>query len=331
MIAGRLLEAGHRLSIVVRRPEIVQALENDGFRLRDEKGLRTVRGPVEVHADLPSAGAFDFILLTTQPNQVEEAAASAMGLLAPGGAFVVFQNGLCEQRLCDSLGDAQVIGAVVAWGASTSAPGVFERTSQGGFTLGRWSGAQDGRLGRLAVLLRAVGQVEQTENLRGARWSKLAFNAAVSSLGTLGGARLGKLLRYGFVRRLALEIMSETVLVARAAGVRLEKVAGTVDLNWLALTPRERTAPWWPTLLAKHAFMLAAGAKYRRLRSSMLAAIERGREPPIDFLNGEIVRQGERLGVPTPVNRAVVAAVRDVAARRRPMGVGTLRELSTAG
>jgi 2-dehydropantoate 2-reductase len=37
----------------------------------------------------------------------------------------------------------------------------------------------------------------------------------------------------------------------------------------------------------------------------MLAAIERGRPPAIDFLNGEVVARGATLGVPTPVNAAM--------------------------
>jgi 2-dehydropantoate 2-reductase len=51
------------------------------------------------------------------------------------------------------------------------------------------------------------------------------------------------------------------------------------------------------------------GLRYRRLRSSMLAAIERGRTPAIDFLNGEVVSRGERRGVPAPVNRKICETV----------------------
>ena len=36
----------------------------------------------------------------------------------------------------------------------------------------------------------------------------------------------------------------------------------------------------------------AVGLRYRRMRSSMLAAIERKRTPAIDFLNGEVVIRG---------------------------------------
>ncbi len=168
-------------------------------------------------------------------------------------------------------------------------------------------------------------------NLAGKRWSKLAINCAISSLGTLGGDRLGALLQHRFVRRLALEIMTEVVHVARRENVALEKVSGTLDLDWIALTEDERLAAGSPALLAKHALLYAVGLRFRRMRSSMLAAIERGRPPAVDYLNGEIVARGKRLAVDTPVNARVREWVWDVAAGRRTPGMPLLRELSAAG
>jgi 2-dehydropantoate 2-reductase len=104
--------------------------------------------------------------------------------------------------------------------------------------------------------------------------------------------------------------MTEVVAVARRENVVLEKVAGTVDPGWLALSDAERELKVGsPALTAKHALLLAVGLRFRRMRSSMLAAIERGRPPAIDFLNGEIVTRGARYGVATPVNARVVDTV----------------------
>jgi 2-dehydropantoate 2-reductase len=159
-------------------------------------------------------------------------------------------------------------------------------------------------------MLEAIGPVAYTANLMGARWSKLALNCAISSLGTIAGERLGPLVGVRRYRRLALEVMSEVVAVARAEGVRLEKVAGTLDLEWIALTDAERAASIGSVgLTAKHALLLAVGLRYRRMRSSMLAAIERGRTPAIDFLNGEVVTRAKRHGIEVPVNARVVDTV----------------------
>jgi len=120
------------------------------------------------------------------------------------------------------------------------------------------------------------------------------------------------------------------VAVAQRAGVQLEKVSGTLDLAWISLTPADVSGPGSPSLLAKHALLLAVGAKYRRLRSSMLIAIERGREPAVDFLNGEVVRRGRELDVPVPINRRVQETIGAIWRRERRPSLPLLRELYQA-
>jgi 2-dehydropantoate 2-reductase len=161
----------------------------------------------------------------------------------------------------------------------------------------------------VAELLEAIGPVTLTQNLRGARWCMLALNCAVSTLGTIAGERLGPIVRVRRYRRLALEAMTEVVQVARAEGVKLEKVAGTLDLDWIALSDADKASRGSASLTAKHALLLAVGLRYRRMRSSMLAAIERKRTPAIDFLNGEVVARGAKHGIATPVNQRMTETV----------------------
>ena len=304
IVAAHLFEQGQNVTALTTNQLIADAINMHGFRVRGDQSPGTVRGSAV--RELPAnVTPFDYILLATQPPQVEDAARRVLPALAPGGAMVCFQNGLCEPRIAAIAGAERTFGAIVAWGGSMVEPGVYDRTSAGGFVLGRPDGAADARLEELARILEAIGPSTLTANLTGARWSKLAINCAITSMGTVGGDRLGALMRHRFIRRLALELMTETVLVARALGVCLEKVSGTLDLDWIALTDAERVAAGSPGLVAKHALLLAVGARYRRLRSSMLAAIERGRPPAVDFLNGEVVARGAARGVPTPVSAAI--------------------------
>lgn len=326
-----LAGAGLDVTALTTNESIAALVQQKGFRMRGLDGARTIQG--KVVSTLPEGTEpFDWILLATQPPQVEEAARSVQRFLSPTGAMVCFQNGLCETRIeklfSPGEGRDRVIGAVVAWGASMPEPGVYERTSAGGFTIGRMDGADDPRLAALDAVLEPIGPVTVSRNLAGARWSKLAINCAISTLGTLAGARLGALMKHRFVRRLALEIMSEVVAVARAEGVRLEKVSGTIDLDWIALTPEERKARGSAALVAKHSMLLAVGARYRRMRSSMLAAIERGRTPAVDFLNGEVVTRGAAHGIPTPVNAEATRLVHALARKEMPPSMDVVQNLA---
>lgn len=325
IVSAHLLEQGVELTSLTTNDAIADAIDRDGMKIIADGEERRVAA--RAARKLRDGSRYDFVLLATQPPQVEEAARKALPYLADDGAMVCFQNGLVEERIEKICGRERVLGAIVAWGASMIAPGRYERTSGGGFTLGRLDGAGDRRLDTLALLLECIGPVEQTSNLRGARWSKLAINCAISSLGAIGGDRLGVLLTHRHVRRLAIEVMTEAVEVARKEGVKLQKVSGTVDLEWLALTPAERKQSGSASLVSKHALLLAVGARYRRLRSSMLSAIERGRPPSVDFLNGEIVSRAHTHGVDVPVNARIQHLVHALSAREERSSMELLRRL----
>lgn len=326
-LAGALTAAGERVAIVATNPSVAAALRTEGYRLQGAHGARQVPAGEVLGGLSDAADRYGLVLLATPPTGVDAAAPEIARVLEPDGRVVCFQNGLCEERVARAVGAERVLGAVVAWGASTPAPGIFERTSRGGFTVGRLEGPADAALGELARLLAHVGPVSVTDDLRGARWSKLAINCAVSTLGTLGGDRLGPLLRHALVRRLALELMTEAVLVARAEGVRLGRVAGTLDLDWLALPAALGGEGSVPGLRLRHAVLVLVGLKYRRLRSSMLAAIERGRTPPVDFLNGEVEDRGAARGVVTPLNAAARRLVHRAARREVTPSLALLADL----
>jgi len=305
IVAATLTEVGAQVMAVSTNPAIRAAVASAGFRVLDDGEERVIRGAV---ADAPD-GTYDLCILATQPPNAEDAARTALRHLAGDAQVVVLPNGLCEERVAAIVGPDRVIGGIVAWGASMPEPGRYERTAHGGFSLGRLSGALDDDLRRVGALFEAIGPVSLTQNLKGARWSKLALNCAVSALGTIAGERLGPLVRVRRYRRLALEIMTEAVAVAAAEGAVLEKVAGTLDLAWVALSDADKAAHASVSLTAKHMLLVAVGLRYRRMRSSMLAAIERKRTPAIEFLNGEVVARGRKHGIATPMNTRVVETV----------------------
>src|SRR5438309_849697 len=77
-----------------------------------------------------------------------------------------------------------------------------------------------------AGLLRHVFPVQVTPNLQGARWSKLAMNCAMSTLGAVSGLSLGEMAASRRIRRLALQVMREVVDIAKEKAVRMERVSG---------------------------------------------------------------------------------------------------------
>ena len=61
-----------------------------------------------------------------------------------------------------------------------------------------------------------------------------------------------------------------------------------------------------------HLLIRIVGLKYRRLKSSSLQSLERGKKTEIDYLNGFITRKGDEYGVDTPLNDKIVSIIRDI-------------------
>lgn len=332
VIAARLTRAGVDVTPVTGNAEIAAALARDGYRVREidrrEWTARPARAPVVAAADAAAQGPFDLCVAATKMTTLASALVDVAPALRDGAPVVLCQNGLPEELAAGVVGARRVLGCVVVFGATMSSPGVYELTSRtSGLQLGRHAAASPDP-GPVAELLDAVAPTTVVDDLAAVRWSKLALNCATSTLGAIGGVRLGALLRRRFVRRLVLELWTEIAAVARAAGVKMAPVGGTLDVERMALTAAERAAALGsPRLAVKHSILVAVGMKYRRMRSSMLVALERGRTPEIDYLNGEIVRRGAALGIPTPVNSLLTAAVHRLAAGHGTPSLPLLRTL----
>ncbi len=323
VLTHALMEAGHAVSVMTHDPNVARVLRISGLR---DVCSGTLVLPRVFEADAIDE-QFDYVFLATQPQAIDELTVTLPRVLAASGRVVCFQNGLCEERVARLVPESQIVGAVVAFGASAHGPGLCERTSSGGLVLGNLDSALDESLEHLAALLTALGPTRITTNLTGIRWSKLAVNCAISTLGTIGGQNLGLLLRQRTSRELVLAIVREVVLVAEALGVHLERLPGMPPLQWITRLSSGSSMSERLGRVTRHAIALGIGARYRGLRSSMLRAIERGRPPSVDFLNGEVVDHGLRVQVPTPVNRRAQELVWEIARGRLSSGAETLGQL----
>lgn len=327
-LCARLTAAGVDLTPITGNPAIAEALNREGFDL-DDRGQRArvpLRSPA--FAQVPEdGGPYDLIVLVTQTPRLQEALRASAPRLAPEGRVLCLQNGLPEPYAAALVPPERVYGGVVSWAASMPTPGRYVRTTVGAIQVGRPGHPADATAQQLAALLAPTGPTRAVDNLLGVRWSKLALNSTITTMGAVAGDRLGVIVQHAYVRDLALQIFSEVVDVTQAAGVRLEKVSGTFHLSQVALPPAQRRHLSGWAWLWRHALLRAIGARYGGARSSMLYALERGRPPEVDFLNGEIVKEGQRRGVPTPVNAGLVALVHGIAEGRLGHGLEHLQAL----
>jgi 2-dehydropantoate 2-reductase len=119
-------------------------------------------------------------------------------------------------------------------------------------------------------------------------WDKLLINVATGALSAITRLPYGGLYTLPQVKETALAAIAEGVAVAAANGIRLS-IKAPVD-----------------------AWNMAAEGLPAEFKTSMLQSLENGSVTEVDYINGSVVRWGERCAVPTPVNRALVACVKGI-------------------
>jgi len=312
--AAALKTAGWNVQLVCKHREIADLAISAGLSITGIKGSRTVRlDAVAGIKDL--SGAKDLVLLATKATDCVAAATDLLPFLKPDSVVVSLQNGICEEDIAAVVGRERVMGCVVGWGASLLGPGRLEITSEGDFTVGNIDNRPDDNLPFVRDLLETVVPARISANIMGELYAKLIINSCINSLGVIVGVRLGKLLASRKSRRIFIALMREAMAVAAALEIKVEKGGGG-KLDYYAFLEGDGPVK----NLKRHLFIRAIGFKYRRIKSSSLQSIERGRQTEIDYLNGYIVDRGNEKGVAVPVNTAVVAMVKEIENGGRKMG-----------
>ncbi|MGD2187320.1 MAG: ketopantoate reductase C-terminal domain-containing protein, partial [Desulfobacterales bacterium] len=179
----------------------------------------------------------------------------------------------------------------------------------------------DERLPAIQQMLNAVYPTRISDNIMGELYSKLIINSCINSLGVIGGVTLGELLANKKVRNIFIVLMREAMAVADAIKISVEPAAsGKLDY-YKYLSTRGAISDF-----KRHLVIRIIGFKYRRIKSSSLQSIERGRKTEINFLNGYICDRGKEHGVATPVNEAVRDMVLEIEDGKREMSLNNIKD-----
>lgn len=319
--AAYIKDAGYDLQIVARNHDHAKKFMTEGITVSG------IRGSLNVKMDAVSrveemAADRDIVLLGVKATEMEEAARKMVPNLRSESMVVSLQNGFCEEALAGILGRERVIGCVTGWGATMHSPGNLEMTSPGDFIVGNIDNKEDPRLKQVQTILNYVIPTKISNNISGDLYAKLIINSCITSVGALCGLYLGEMLARKRVRLIFIKIMKEALEVAKALDIQVEVLAG--KLNYYTFLENEG---FWADI-KRDLFLRAFGFKYRKLKSSSLQSLERGKETEIDYLTGFITTNAEKLNISTPVNSQVYQMVKEIEQGRRKISPDNLDQIS---
>ncbi|NQU02819.1 MAG: 2-dehydropantoate 2-reductase [Syntrophaceae bacterium] len=306
--AGFIARVGYNnVEIVCKHQEIADKFRSEGVHIFGINGDHRVTVPAV--ARIPELREQkDIVFLATKATDMLEAARELLPFLTDKSIVVSLQNGICEDAIAEVIGRHRTIGCVVGWGATMHGPGELEMTSTGEYIIGNIDSKPDIRLLSLEKILSSIVPVERSENIMGNLYSELIINSCINSLGAICGLYLGKMLSLKKYRSIFIEIIREAIAVADEMYMKVEVYAGKLDYY------RFLQGSGFYDNFRRHLMIRVIGFKYRRVKSSSLQSLERGKPTEIDFLNGYISSHGKKQKVPTPVNDRIIEIVKEIEA-----------------
>jgi 2-dehydropantoate 2-reductase len=275
--AACLAEAGrHDVIGCARKPIDTLTLERPG---------RTVTPPLPVITDPAEATPADWVLVVTKTQDTAAAAPWLARLCTRSTRVAVLQNGIDHvERVAPLANGATVVPVIVYYNGERLAPDRVRMRVAGDHDLA----VPDDAGGRAFAALAAGTplRVLVEPDFVTLKWRKLLLNAVANPITALTMQRQA-VLRRPDVHALCLDVLTETVKVARADGATLPDNEPRLAM--------ERLLQFSPELGTSMYFDRMAGRSFE-----------------VEALTGAVVAAGERHGIATPLNRVFLALLRAI-------------------
>ena len=300
---------GLRVTLIGRQRIADEIRANGGIRISDYLGSDQQVTDIRFETSVAALSDADIVLVTLKCLAMEQASEAILHYCRPGTRIICLQNGLgSDQPLRRQPHDLNIQPGITGFNVVHCGTAHFHRATEGDLSL-----TDDDALQPLQTALQEQRiTVKTVQDFDAVIWAKLQLNLN-NAINALSGIPLKEQLLQRGYRRLLAQAMKEAASVAASKGIRPAQLT--------ALPPR-----LLPYLINSPDFL------FRRLagkmlaidpqaRSSMWEDLQQQRPTEIYFINGAIVAEAEKLGIATPVNRALCRLIHEVETGRRQPGM----------
>ena len=256
----------------------IDAINKNGLRL---SGAADFTAKLKATSDAKELPRCDYGIVATKAIHTNAAIAQVAHIFDQNSAVCSVQNGVGNEEIIAEHVKYVIRGTTFPAGHPI-APGHIGFDIKGDTWIGPFEPSKTPmeRVEELAAVMTRSGMnTIALRDARGAQWTKLIFNASTNPVGALTLLHHGAATRFGPTGKLFNDLIEEGEAVARKLGIELHG-------DPRHLVQKGASAP------GKH-------------RASMLQDVLAKRQTEVDFMNGAIVNWGEKVGVPTPLNRAL--------------------------
>ncbi len=318
-IGGSLVLAGHKV-VFLERPGAAQELRTGGLRLElknaKDSPFSISPSTFSVAESLPEAfrqDPFDIAIFALKSFDTASALEGMKPFAGQMPPILCLSNGVDnEPSLAAVLGTEKVIAGTVTSSVARRAVGdiVLERL--------RGVGVADGHPLSLCLweaLNGASLHARIYPRPTDMKWSKMLTNLMVNSSVAILDMPPQAVLAHPGLFRLEIATLREALAVMKAQGIRVVDLPGT-PVRLLAL------AAYLPAFISRPLLSRAVGGGRGRKMPSFHIDLHTGRgKSEVEWLNGAVVRYGQKSGVPTPVNKQLAAILSSLTSGEIPLAM----------
>ncbi|MBU0544565.1 MAG: 2-dehydropantoate 2-reductase [Proteobacteria bacterium] len=290
LTGGLLREAGADVHLYSVNREHIKNIKLNGLVIEGIGGQRTIK--VNATINIEEIGIADLIIMFVKSYDTGAAADFARKIAGANTFVLTLQNGIGNIEVLGRFFDTdRILAGTTDAAATIVSPGRVKHTSGGNIYIGNLTGEITFRIKELVNLLQKSGfNAHPTDNTIGMIWTKFIMNLAINPLGTILRVTCRGLIDNEHARVLMKNIVDEALQVAEKKGIQLL----SADMVQAAYDLAEKNAD---------------------SQNSMLQDFLKGKRTEIDFISGAIVREGEQIGIDTPVNRTMTYLIKALTLR----------------
>jgi len=274
---GKLAKAGFDVTFIVRGTHL-DAIKNNGLQIKSIDGDFTIHP--KVTATIKDVKDPDLIILGVKSWQVLDVAQQLKPVLNKNTMVLPLQNGADNaDKLVSILDKQNVLAGLSRIVSKIEAPGIINHFAfEPQINFGEYNNEKTERVKMVkAVFDKAGFKNSVSEDIHLDIWRKFLFIATISGIGALTRVVFGVMREDEAIRKMIHQTAIEIMNVANAKGINLTKKDIEIAIRAIDNTDYNTTA-------------------------SMQRDVMEGRPSELENFNGYIVKQGELLGVKTPVN-----------------------------
>lgn len=317
IIGGRLARAGSDITFVDIDKEHVATIREKGLQVDVPDGAFDVK--IKILFPDEVQGKYDIGCIAVRSNYTPDALKTVLPHLADDGLLVSMQNGINPPLLQEKVGADRTIGMAIRMGSRKVASGHLHTATRGHLYIGHLHGKTTPQLENLQKILNPVMETEISDNILGVLWSKLTYTC-LGYYGSLADASLVTSCADEPSRRVLTEFFAEVVAVGTAAGAR-----------WIRLTEYNPPDFHPSNSFENRLAVVNEFAKSWKIddRKGPLRQIQKKIKTEVDFTLAYVVREGEKLKIPTPLCRKVLDLIHGLETGVRKLGLENYSELRT--